>query len=57
MEVVAAHTTTAETLAAITKTLGELVESGVALPVILQQWSRLQEIGDRLNESPHTTAP
>lgn len=29
----------------------ELVESGVTLPAVLQQWSRLSEIRERLNES------
>lgn len=27
----------------------ELVESGIALPIVMQQWSRLTEIGERLN--------
>ena len=29
----------------------ELVESGITLPVVLQQWSRLSEIRERLNET------
>lgn len=29
----------------------ELVESGISLPVVLQQWSRLSEIRERLNEA------
>ena len=28
----------------------ELVESGITLPIVLQQWSRLSEIRERLNE-------
>lgn len=35
----------------------ELVESGVALPMTLQQWSRLSEIRERLNESSSGQSP
>lgn len=33
----------------------ELVESGITLPVVLQQWSRLSEIRGRLNDAASTT--
>lgn len=33
-----------------------LVESGVALPMVLQQWSRLSEIRERLNETSSNSA-
>ncbi|MGI9232595.1 MAG: ABC transporter six-transmembrane domain-containing protein [Woeseiaceae bacterium] len=35
----------------------ELVESGVALPMTLQQWSRLSEIRERLNENTSGLTP
>ena len=35
----------------------ELVESGVALPMTLQQWSRLSEIRERLNDNSSGQSP
>lgn len=35
----------------------ELVESGITLPAVLQQWSRLSEIRERLNEAPSGGLP
>ncbi len=35
----------------------ELVDSGITLPVVLQQWSRLREIRERLNEVPSGGLP
>ena len=43
---------TAGTIFAILSYSWELVESGITLPVVLQQWSRLSEIRERLNETP-----
>ncbi len=40
---------TAGVIFAILSYSWELVESGVALPIVLQQWSRLSEIRERLN--------
>ena len=34
----------------------ELVESGATLPMVLQQWTRLSEIRDRINETPQPEA-
>ena len=42
---------TAGTIFAILSYSWELVESGIVLPVVLQQWSRLSEIRERLNET------
>lgn len=42
---------TAGTIFAILSYSWELVESGIMLPVVLQQWSRLSEIRERLNET------
>ena len=41
---------TAGVIFAILSYSWELVESGSALPMVLQQWSRLSEIRERLNE-------
>ena len=43
---------TAGVIFAILSYSWELVESGIALPVVMQQWSRLSEIRERLNEHP-----
>ncbi len=42
---------TAGTIFAILSYSWELVESGITLPIVLQQWSRLTEIRQRLNEA------
>ena len=42
---------TAGTIFAILSYSWELVESGITLPAVLQQWSRLSEIRERLNET------
>ena len=42
---------TAGTIFAILSYSWELVESGITLPAVLQQWSRLTEIRERLNET------
>lgn len=42
---------TAGVIFAILSYSWELVESGITLPVVLQQWSRLSEIHERLNEN------
>ena len=34
----------------------ELVESGATLPAVLQQWTRLTEIRERINETSAATA-
>ncbi len=47
---------TAGTIFAILSYSWELVESGVALPMVLQQWTRLTEIRGRLNEAAPTGA-
>ena len=41
---------TAGVIFAILSYSWELVESGIALPVVMQQWSRLSEIRERLNK-------
>ena len=43
---------TAGVIFAILSYSWELVESGAALPMVLQQWTRLSEIRERLNEAP-----
>ena len=42
---------TAGAIFAILSYSWELVESGITMPVVLQQWSRLSEIRERLNEA------
>ena len=42
---------TAGVIFAILSYSWELVESGTALPMVLQQWTRLSEIRERLNEA------
>ena len=41
---------TAGTIFAILSYSWELVDSGVTLPAVLQQWTRLSEIRERINE-------
>lgn len=48
---------TAGTIFAILSYSWELVESGITLPVVLQQWSRLSEIRGRLNETELRARP
>ncbi len=48
---------TAGVIFAILSYSWELVESGSALPMVLQQWSRLSEIRERLNEDAPSSAP
>ena len=48
---------TAGVIFAILSYSWELVESGVALPMTLQQWSRLSEITERLNDSSSGQLP
>ena len=50
-------TMTAGTIFAILSYSWELVESGTTLPAVLQQWTRLSEIRDRINETPKSAAP
>ncbi len=46
---------TAGTIFAILSYSWELVESGITLPLVLQQWTRLSEIRDRINAAPDAT--
>jgi ABC-type multidrug transport system fused ATPase/permease subunit len=47
---------TAGAIFAILSYSWELVESGTTLPAVLQQWTRLSEIRNRINEKPETVS-
>jgi hypothetical protein len=47
---------TAGSIFAILSYSWELVESGTTLPAVLQQWTRLSEIRNRINEIPGTAS-